>query len=192
MRGQGSFTAFTQYVQYFEDGFSNAANIWLQIRQTLISAGRFVQLLERKPSIPPGCGVKPRACEGSLEFRAVCFRYPATPLTSSVLTRFDLHAPAGGVVALVGASGAGKSTIARLIERFYDPTDGAILLDGRDYRTLDVRWLRRRIGFVEQEPTLFDRSIEDNVRYGKPRAAHAEVSRAPQPGAPARTPRHRA
>ena len=176
----GAFTAFTQYVSYFEQGFSSAANIWLQIRQTLVSAGRFVQLLERRPSIAFGVGARPPgAPAGALELRGVTFAYP-TAVTSSpgnppVLHSFDLSAPPGSVVALVGASGAGKSTVARLIERFYDPQHGSITLDGYDFRQLDVRWLRQQIGFVEQEPTLFDRSVEDNVRYGKPDARFAEI-----------------
>ena len=175
----GAFNAFTQFVQYFEDGFSNAANIWLQMEQTLISAGRFVQLLERRPSVVPRRGGKPLSCKGELELRNVAFRYPNTPIRGPpVLKSFNLIAPPGSVIALVGASGAGKSTVARLIERFYDPTGGCVLLDGRDYRTLDVRWLRRRIGFVEQEPTLFDRSIAANVRYGKPHASFREVKTA--------------
>lgn len=75
----GAFTAFTQYVSYFEDGFSNMANIWLQIRQTLVSASKFVQLLERRPAIPFGAGRRPRAaCRGQLEMRGVSFGYPAS------------------------------------------------------------------------------------------------------------------
>ena len=177
----GAFTAFTQYVQYFEDGFSNAANIWLQIRQTLMSAGRFVQLLERKPAIPFGQGIAPPACQGHLEMRNVTFRYPSSDGSAPpVLAGFDLSATPGSIVALVGSSGAGKSTIARLIERYYDPQDGSVTLDGHDYRSLELRWLRRQIGFVEQEPTLFDRSIAENVRYGRPDADHDAVVRACQ------------
>lgn len=156
----GAFTAFSQFVQYFEEGFSSAARIWLEITQTLISAGRFVQLLDRKPRIAPRTGAKPTSCHGHLELRNVSFRYPRAPRTAfPVLRGFGLVAPPGSVVALVGASGAGKSTVARLIERFYDPSGGAIFLDGSAYTSLNVRWLRRRIGFVEQEPTLFDRGV---------------------------------
>lgn len=103
-------------------------------------------------------------------------RLPATFACSlQVLRGFELVANPGSVVALVGASGAGKSTVARLIERFYDPQAGSVLLDGVDFRSLDVRWLRQQIGFVEQEPTLFDRSVAENVTYGKPNATRREV-----------------
>ena len=130
-------------------GFSSAAGIWLSVRQTLVSAGRFVQLLERRPEVRPNEGRTPAQCHGHLTVHNVSFHYPASAETR-VLSGVSLDAPPGSIVALVGASGAGKSTIARLIERFYDPTGGALLLDGVDFRQLELRWLRRQIGFVEQ------------------------------------------
>jgi len=81
-------------------------------------------------------------------------------------------------VALVGPSGAGKSTLAQLLSRFYDPDEGRILVDGRDLRELDPRWLRRQIGVVSQEPILFSGTVADNVRYGRPDASDAEVEAA--------------
>ena len=174
----GNFSAFTQYVSLFEQGFSSGASIWLSVRQTLVSAGRFVQLLERRPQVRPDEGRQPTArCAGHLVLQNVSFHYPASR-EALVLDGVSLDAPPGSIVALVGASGAGKSTIARLVERFYDPTAGALLLDGVDLRNLELRWLRRQIGFVEQEPTLFDRSIAENIRYGAPEADDAQVQRA--------------
>src|SRR5438309_2221327 len=84
----------------------------------------------------------------------------------------------GQVVAVVGSSGAGKSTIAALLSRLYDPTRGTVRLDGRDLRDLDPQWLRRQIGVVAQEPMLFSSSIADNIRYGKSTATDAEVEHA--------------
>lgn len=170
----GSFTAFVQYVSLFEQGFSSMARIWLSVKTTLLSASRFVQLLERRPSVRPDEGITPDACAGHLQLTRVSFSYPGTE--RMVLRELEMDAPPGSLVALVGESGAGKSTIARLIERFYDPTDGALVLDGRDLRSLDLRWLRRQIGFVEQEPTLFDRSIAENIKYGDPDAADEAVA----------------
>ncbi len=92
-----------------------------------------------------------------------------------VLGGIDLAIAPGEVVALVGASGAGKSTVGALVGRLYDPTEGRILLDGHDLRDLDPRWLRDRIGVVPQEPILFSASVEENVRYGRPGASHEEV-----------------
>ena len=80
---------------------------------------------------------------------------------------FNLTVPAGRTVALVGESGSGKSTVIGLIERFYDPVSGQVLLDGVDIRGLNLRWLRSQLGLVSQEPTLFATSIAENIRYGK-------------------------
>lgn len=85
---------------------------------------------------------------------------------------------AGERVALVGPSGSGKSTVLALLFRFYDPTEGHILIDDQDLRTLDLTALRQAIGAVMQEPTLFAGTIEDNIRYGRPQASHAEVEQA--------------
>ncbi len=94
---------------------------------------------------------------------------------SRVLKDVDLHLPARGMVALVGSSGSGKSTLANLLPRFFDPTSGRILIDGEDLKTLDLSWLRRHIGLVPQEIFLFDRSITENLTYGKPGASMNEV-----------------
>lgn len=87
--------------------------------------------------------------------------------------------PAGKTVAIVGSSGNGKSTVVALLERFYDVEEGSIMIDGRDIRTLDPSWLRKRVlGFIGQEPVLFATSIRENIRYGKPEASDEEVREA--------------
>jgi ATP-binding cassette subfamily B (MDR/TAP) protein 1 len=91
------------------------------------------------------------------------------------LAHVTVPAPAGKTVALVGQSGSGKSTVVGLIERFYDLTGGSVLLDGRDIREYNLRWLRSQMGLVSQEPLLFSASIIDNIRYGKPDATLEEV-----------------
>mmetsp|Transcript_98000 Transcript_98000/g.305195 ORF Transcript_98000/g.305195 Transcript_98000/m.305195 type:complete len:697 (-) Transcript_98000:176-2266(-) len=161
----GSYIAFSQYVQFYEDGFRNLADIWINFKQTITSTGKFVQLLLREPEIRLEGGGKPDSCSGRLALENVCFAYSSRP-DLVVLSNISLTANPGDVVALVGESGAGKSTVGRLLLRFYDPCEGRILLDGLDYRSMDLRWLRSQVGFVEQEPVLFDRSISDNIAYG--------------------------
>ena len=101
-----------------------------------------------------GNGLKPESVIGDIEFNDVYFSYPARK-EAHVLTRFSLRIPAGKTVALVGSSGSGKSTVVQLLERFYDPTSGSVTLDGNDLRKLNVKWLRKQIGLVLQEPKLF-------------------------------------
>jgi ATP-binding cassette subfamily B protein len=145
---------------------SRAGEAWERIRAAV----------ERVPLIPVRGGVIPRDADvrGRLELRGVAFRY--APDSAEVLRGVDLAVGAGEVVALVGRSGGGKSTIAALLERFYDPTAGAVLLDGRDVRELDPSWLRRQIAFVSQHPQLFASTIREAIRYGRPDATDAEVA----------------
>ncbi len=102
---------------------------------------------------------------GQISLQDVHFAYPTRP-TVQVLQGLSVAVNPGQTLAVVGASGCGKTTIMSLIERFYDPQSGSILLDGSNLRDLNVRWLRSQIGMVSQEPVLFDRSIADNIRYG--------------------------
>ena len=93
------------------------------------------------------------------------FRYP-TRKQASIFSDLSISAQPGQMVALVGPSGSGKSTLVSLVERFYDPQNGKLMLDGTDLRTLNVRWLRSQIAIVSQDPVLFNTSIADNIRYG--------------------------
>ena len=97
--------------------------------------------------------------------KSVYFRYPARP-NVPVLQGLSVSVEPGQTLALVGPSGCGKSTIVSLIERFYNPLGGSLLLEEQDIRDLNIRWLRNQIGIVSQEPVLFDKSIADNIRYG--------------------------
>lgn len=110
-------------------------------------------------------GQKPGKVEGEIEFRNVDFVYP-TRLEVKILENFSLTIPKGKTVALVGASGSGKSTIVKLVERFYDPNAGQVLLDGIPIKDLNVRWLRQQMSIVGQEPVLFDVSIRENILLG--------------------------
>ena len=119
-------------------------------------------------------GLKPDIVVGEIELDHVYFSYP-TRRGTHALKNVSLSIRPHTTVALVGASGSGKSTIVQLIERFYDPTMGSIRLDGHDVRTLNVKWLRDQIGLVSQEPTLFARSIKENIAYGRPHVTNEEI-----------------
>ncbi|KAJ2948386.1 hypothetical protein O0L34_g7625 [Tuta absoluta] len=112
---------------------------------------------------------------GDIEFKDVTFAYPTRP-DAVVLKHFNLTIPAGKTVAIVGTSGNGKSTIACLLERFYDVNDGSVTIDGIDVREMDSKWLRgRALGLISQEPVLFATTVKENIRYGKPDASDAEI-----------------
>lgn len=115
--------------------------------------------------------------KGNIEFDDVVFEYATRP-GSPVIKGFSLDVKAGQTIAFVGESGCGKSTLIAMLERFYDPASGSIKLDGRDIRDLNVRDYRNLIGFVQQEPKLFDDTIANNIRYGKPDATQAEIEAA--------------
>lgn len=117
------------------------------------------------------------AIEGHIELKNVFFSYPVRP-DQVILKGLSLRVEAGKRVAFVGQSGSGKSTIIALVERFYDPTSGSVLIDGRDVKSYDLRLLRSCIALVSQEPTLFAGTVRENIAYGKDRATEAEVRRA--------------
>eukprot|EP00978_Attheya_sp_CCMP212_P034494 scaffold144716_cov61-Attheya_sp.AAC.2 len=119
-------------------------------------------------------GLKPQTTEGVIEFRDVSFTYPSRP-DSTIFKNFSLKIEAGKTVALVGPSGSGKSSVIQLIERFYDPSYGSVLLDGTDIRDLNVKWLREQVGLVSQEPALFARSIKENIAYGCPGVTDEQI-----------------
>jgi ATP-binding cassette subfamily B protein len=116
----------------------------------------------------------PQPVRGAVAFEGICFRYPSRP-DIRALDRFDLAVSAGETVAIVGPSGAGKTTVFNLLLRFYDPETGTVRLDGVDIRELRVHELRRSLAVVPQEPVLFTTTVADNIRYGQPEASEAEV-----------------
>ncbi|CAI7915257.1 unnamed protein product [Closterium sp. NIES-54] len=116
----------------------------------------------------------PAIVKCALELRTVRFSYPACP-DVAILEDFSLAVAAGTTVAIVGSSGSGKSTVVVLVERFYDPLAGVVYLDGRDVRSLQLKWLREQIGLVSQEPALFVTSIKENIMYGKDGSTMEEV-----------------
>ncbi|CAN6878132.1 unnamed protein product [Brassica oleracea] len=133
------------------------------------------QMIERNKEVKTGRILG--KVEGEIQFRDVTFTYPSRP-DVVIFDKLNLVIPAGKVVALVGGSGSGKSTVISMIERFYEPTDGVVLLDGNDIRYLDLKWLRGHIGLVNQEPALFATTIRENIMYGKDDATDEEITRA--------------
>ncbi|GJJ15592.1 hypothetical protein Clacol_009870 [Clathrus columnatus] len=131
------------------------------------AAAKIWETIDRVPEIDSASseGLKPESILGHIELEDVKFHYPSRA-DVPILKGLSLTFEAGKTVALVGASGSGKSTIVSLVERFYDPISGVVKLDGRDLRTLNVKWLRSQIGLVSQEPTLFATSIRGNVAQG--------------------------
>ena len=119
-------------------------------------------------------GEKPRNFEGNIGFVNVSFNYPSRKEVT-VLKNLNLEIPKGKTVALVGSSGCGKSTCIQLLQRFYDPDSGAVLIDGNNMKDLNVGWLRDHIGIVGQEPVLFDTTIRENISYAKSGATEAEI-----------------
>jgi len=135
--------------------------------KALVAASRIFHLLDRKPEIDanPDTGLRLAQLNGNIEFKKAVFSYPTRPGVQ-VLKKLDLHVESGRKVALVGASGCGKSTIIQLIQRFYDVDSGSVEVEGQDIQSLNVPQLRSGLGIVSQEPTLFDLSIAENIMFG--------------------------
>jgi subfamily B ATP-binding cassette protein MsbA len=149
------------------------SRVHLQIQETMAAADRIFQLLDEQPSVveAPSPRELPRL-QRILHFDHVSFRYGQD---GAVLDDVDLQIPAGSLVAIVGASGAGKTTLFNLVPRFYDPTSGAVRIDGMDIRTVTFRSLRDQIGLVTQETFLFNDTVANNIAYGKPGASREEI-----------------
>uniref|UniRef100_A0A8C2U9C8 Bile salt export pump n=1 Tax=Coturnix japonica TaxID=93934 RepID=A0A8C2U9C8_COTJA len=143
------------------------------------AATNIFETIDRKPTID--CmseeGYKLDKVRGEIEFHNVTFHYPSRP-DVKILDNLSMVIKTGETTAFVGASGAGKSTVIQLIQRFYDPTDGMITLDGHDIRSLNIQWLRSQIGVVEQEPVLFATTIAENIRYGREDVTMEDIIRA--------------
>ncbi|XP_051957191.1 bile salt export pump-like [Xyrauchen texanus] len=137
------------------------------------------ETIEREPEIDclSEAGYKLDNVKGDLEFHNVTFHYPSRPEVK-ILDKLSLQVMSGETTAFVGPSGAGKSTTIQLIQRFYDPKEGMVTLDGHDIRGLNIQWLRSLIGIVEQEPVLFATTIAENIRYGRPGVSSDDIIKA--------------
>ena len=148
------------------------SDLYGQVQSAGAAMEKIVTVLDTEPEIRDLPKAQKIAVEGDLVFDQVTFSYGRDPVLHSI----ELHIPVGGCLALVGESGGGKSTTAKLVGRFYDPDSGAIRIDGHDLRSLDLRSYRRQLGVVLQDPFLFSGTIADNIRFAKPDATDEEVA----------------
>ena len=185
----GVLSAFTTYALSLFQTFRQQANGISQAVSQQACVERVAELMARRPTVCDSPEVEARygdafhpkeenwePMRGEVDFEDVSFHYEEGG--EEVLSHFNLHVPAGSTVAIVGETGAGKSTLVNLVCRFYEPTGGRVLIDGRDIRERSQLWLHSHIGYVLQEPHLFSGTIRENIRYGRPEATDEEVEQA--------------
>ena len=172
----GTLFAFMLYVQNFFDPVQQLSQLYGTFLSATAALDKIVDVLDQEPELVdrPGAFELPRV-DGGVAFEGVRFGYGDGP---EVLHGLDLEVPAGTTVALVGHTGAGKSTIAKLLARFYDPREGRITIDGHDLRDVTQASLRRQLGIVPQEGFLFAGTVRENIAFGRPDAPPADVVRA--------------
>jgi len=173
----GVLTAFMLYLWKFYDPMEDVAVFYNSFQSATAALEKIAAVLAERPSVPePSAPVGlPDPVRGAVDFDAVEFGYRAD---RAVLPSLDLHVPAGQTVALVGATGAGKTTIAKLIARFYDPTSGSVRLDGVDLRDVAEPGLRSAVVMITQDGFLFSGSVADNIGFGKVDASRTEIEAA--------------
>jgi ATP-binding cassette, subfamily B, bacterial len=171
----GAWYLFVQSIELFTFPLTSIASFWSQFQQGLGSAERVFALIDTDPQVRQIASEPVGTLRGEITFDRVSFAYNAN---EPVLTDFSVTIPAGQTIALVGHTGAGKSTLAKLVARFYEFQAGRILIDGRDIRTLDLAQYRRQLGMVPQLPFLFDGTVADNIRYVRPEATAEDVEAA--------------
>jgi ABC-type multidrug transport system fused ATPase/permease subunit len=169
----GILTAFLGYSANFFDPVQQLSQLYSTFLTAVAALDKIMEVLAEEPHVTDAPGAMPlERVRGHVRFRDVHFSYQSG---SEVLHGIELDVPAGTTVALVGHTGAGKSTIAKLIARFYDPTGGAITIDGLDLRSVRQESLRRQLGIVPQEGFLFAGTLAENIAFGRPAAARAEI-----------------
>ncbi|HXS34388.1 MAG TPA: ABC transporter ATP-binding protein, partial [Solirubrobacterales bacterium] len=169
----GTLFAFMLYVQNFFDPVQQLSQLYGTFLSAVAALDKIIDVLDESPEVrdrPDATQL--RSPRGHVAFDGVRFAYGRGP---EVLHGIDLDVPAGTTVALVGHTGAGKSTIAKLLARFYDPTDGSITFDGVDLRDVSQESLRRQLGIVPQEGFLFSGSVRENIAFGRPGASLEEI-----------------
>ncbi|KAM7208799.1 P-loop containing nucleoside triphosphate hydrolase protein [Naviculisporaceae sp. PSN 640] len=170
----GDLTSFMMYTVFAGSSLFGVSGFYSELMKGVGAASRLFELQDRHPTIPSTVGVKVTSAQGPIKFSNVTFAYPTRPAVT-IFNGLDFEIPSGSNVCIVGPSGGGKSTVASLLLRFYNPTSGSITIDGVDISKMNVKSLRRRIGMVSQEPVLFSGTIAENIAYGRPSASRGEI-----------------
>ncbi|WP_327323708.1 ABC transporter ATP-binding protein/permease [Streptomyces sp. NBC_01210] len=175
----GALVAYLLYIDLFFAPVQQLSQVFDGYQQATVSLGRIQELLQEPTSTAAAkAPVEVRSLRGEIAFENVDFAYGSADEPEAALNSIDLRIPAGQTVAFVGETGAGKSTLVKLVARFYDPTSGKVTADGTDLRDLDLTAYRHRLGVVPQEAYLFAGTVRDAIAYGRPGASDAEVEAA--------------
>jgi len=178
----GVIVAFVGYLNTFFEPIQQLSQLYTTYQQGMAALDKIFDLLETEPEmVDAPDAIDPGPLRGEIELDGVWFSYAEegeSGVDTWALRDVDLHVPPGQTLALVGATGAGKSTFAKLVARFYDPQKGIVRVDGHDLRTLQQQALRRQLGIVPQEGFLFSGSVRENVAFGRPEASDEEVAAA--------------
>ena len=181
----GIVVAFVGYLQAFFDPIQQISQLYTTYQQGMAALDKIFELLDTEPDLTDRPDAEdPGILRGEIELERVSFSYGTPPESGNgaepegpgwALREVDLHVPPGQTVALVGQTGAGKSTLAKLVSRFYDPQEGRVLVDGHDLRDLRASCLRSQLGIVPQEGFLFSGTVRENIAFGRPEASDDEV-----------------
>jgi ABC-type multidrug transport system fused ATPase/permease subunit len=183
----GTIIAFIGYLQVFFQPIQELSQLYTTYQQGMAALDKVFELLDTEPDMIDAAGaIDPGQLRGEIEMEGVSFAYADDALDQQArdervewaLRDVDLHVPPGQTLALVGTTGAGKSTFAKLVARFYDPQHGRVLVDGHDLRGVQQRALRRQLGIVPQEGFLFSGSVRENIAFGRPTASLEEIEAA--------------
>jgi ABC-type multidrug transport system fused ATPase/permease subunit len=183
----GTIVAFIGYLQVFFSPIQELSQLYTTYQQGMAALDKIFELLDTEPDMVDAPGaIDPGLLRGEIEMEGVSFAYADDALDRQIrgehvewaLREVDLHVPPGQTLALVGATGAGKSTFAKLVARFYDPQTGTVLVDGHDLRGVRQQALRRQLGIVPQEGFLFSGSVRENIAFGRPEASPEEIESA--------------